>query len=676
MQPVNCARHVAAAALLFLVASCSGGDGIQSISPSGRLELLAGSVGGYGNLDGPADVARFTSLRGVAIDSAGVAYVADGSAIRSVSPAGEVKTLAGQTGATGRADGPGSSARFNLPIGVVVHPSGDLIVADTQNNILRRVTPSGVVSTYAGSGARGSDDGPALQATLDAPVNVVIDRHGDVVFSDWGTIRRIDASGRVTTIASVGLGVVAFAFDAQNVLHVFDGSSRQFLRLSSSGNPTLIAQFPAPSSNIQTLSVWDMVVGADGNFYAPVSNQIWRISPTGTVEVLAGQWNATSTPPPVDGTGIEARFQGTTGIAMDAGGALLVADLAAGTLRHVDPDGRVTTLAGRTEALGHRDGVGGDVRFARLEDQSSGLVMTPSGTLLLADDTFVRAIDPQGRSTTMMQAPGLILRPHWLTLTTEPSGKLILAGSSPTYRTSDGRTGALPGATAAANASALATDENGNLYATYNEYSREGCRDRLCFPYLVGSELRRISPGGQATVLAGDLTRIGAADGGAGTALFSDARGIAVDRDGIAYLADSRNHTVRRITPHGPESTLAGKAGEPGAVDGPGAAARLNQPIDVALGPRGALYVADAGNQLVRRIGPDGIVTTVVGTPGSVGVKLGALPASLGDLSAIASDGERLYIATRSAVLVAVPPSESGSSAYRPRPGPEENLMR
>ena len=408
-----------------------------------------------------------------------------------------------------------------------------------------------------------------------------------------------------------------------------------------------------------------MVFGADGNFYAPVNDTIWRISPTGTVEILAGRWNEGFAT--VDGTGAEAGFQTARGIAVDTGGALLVTETYAGTVRRVGTtDGKVTTLAGRPVTRAHRDGVGGDARFARLEHQSSGLVATQAGTLLLADDMQVRAIDPQGSTTTVMQSPTVGLH-HPLTLTADPAGNLIVAGSSPAFRTSDGRTGEIPGAPVVANASALAMDESGNLYASFNEFAPADCK--LCGLELVGSQLRRLSPAGQATVLAGDLLKRGATDGSGSSALFSDVRGIAVDRDGTVYLADRANHAIRRIAPDGTVSTLVGKAGEPGAVDGPVATARLNQPVDVALDPTGALYVADAGNQLVRRLGTDGNVTTLVGTPGSVGVKLGALPASLGDLSAIAVDGERLYIATRSAVLVAVPyPSDPSEARGGPMP--------
>ena len=624
--------------------------------------LLAGSVGGLGNLDGPADVARFSAPRGVAVDRAGVAYVTDGNAIRSVSPAGEVKTLAGRTDAAGYTDGPPGSARFHLPIGIAVHSSGDLIVADNQNKVLRRVTPSGLVSTFAGSGASGSDDGPALEATLDGPVHVLTDRLGNVYFSDWNTIRRIDASGSVTTLAVADkfltrgpdafLSISAFAFDAQGVLHVLDGALRRFVRVSSSGTPTLIAQFPPPSSNYASLNVADMVFGTDGNFYAPVNDTIWRILPTGTVEILAGRWNEGSAT--VDGTGAEAGFQTARGIAVDIGGDLLVTETFAGTIRRVGTtDGKVTTLAGQPVARAHRDGVRSDARFARLEHQSSGLVVTQAGTLLLADDLQVRAIDPQGLTTTVMQSPAFSLH-YPLTLTADPAGKLIVAGSSPAFRTGDGRTGELPGAPAVANASALAMDESGNLYASVNEFAPVG-RKLIRPDELVGSQLRHLSPAGQATVLAGDSLKLGSTDGSGSSALFSDVRGIAVDRDGTVYLADRANHAIRRIAPDGTVSTWVGKAGEPGAVDGPRAIARLNQPVDVALDPTGVLYVAEAGNQLVRRVGPDGNVTTIVGTPGSVGVRLGALPASLGDLSAIAVDGIRLYIATRSAVLVAVP---------------------
>src|SRR5438094_825313 len=123
---------------------------------------FAGLASGRGSADGTGSAARFNETEGVAVDSAGNLYVADSNndTIRKVTPAGAVTTLAGSAGQVGSADGTGSAARFNRPSGVAVDSSGNAYVADTQNDTIRKVTPSGVVTTIAGStGQAGSADG-------------------------------------------------------------------------------------------------------------------------------------------------------------------------------------------------------------------------------------------------------------------------------------------------------------------------------------------------------------------------------------------------------------------------------------------------------------------------------------------------------------------------------------
>lgn len=185
---------------------------IRRISDLGVVSTLAGSPTARGNADGTGAAATFQSPAGLALDPAGNVYLADtqNHTIRRVTPAGVVTTLAGAAGSPGSADGTGTAARFNQPRGVAVAAGGDLWVADTGNNLLRRVTPSGVVTTVAGvSGISGSSDGAGSAALFNQPTGLASDSSGNLYIADTGNsaIRRLAPNGQVTTLA--GLSTVA-----------------------------------------------------------------------------------------------------------------------------------------------------------------------------------------------------------------------------------------------------------------------------------------------------------------------------------------------------------------------------------------------------------------------------------------------------------------------------------
>jgi sugar lactone lactonase YvrE len=185
---------------------------IRRISDLGVVSTLAGSPTARGNADGTGAAATFQSPRGLALDGAGNAYVADtqNHTIRRITSAGVVTTLAGAAGSPGSGDGSGSTARFNQPRGVAVAPGGDLYVADTGNNLIRRVTSAGVVTTVAGIfGISGSGDGAAAAASFNQPTGLATDESGNLYIADTGNsaIRRLAPDGQVTTLA--GLPTVA-----------------------------------------------------------------------------------------------------------------------------------------------------------------------------------------------------------------------------------------------------------------------------------------------------------------------------------------------------------------------------------------------------------------------------------------------------------------------------------
>ena len=180
-------------------------DLIRKITSAGVVSTLAGS-GATGATDGLDTAATFNLPEGVAVDAAGNVYVADNgnNLIRKVTPAGLVSTLAG-SGQSGSANGTGTAASFDSPFGLAVDAAGNIYVADSGNNLIRKITPSGVVSTFAGSGARGAKDATGTAASFNTPSGVAVDASGNVYVADENNnlIRKITGGGVVSTISKL-----------------------------------------------------------------------------------------------------------------------------------------------------------------------------------------------------------------------------------------------------------------------------------------------------------------------------------------------------------------------------------------------------------------------------------------------------------------------------------------
>jgi len=311
------------------------------------VTTVAGSTQGYADGTGPA--AQFYSPHGVAVDTAGNLYVADtdNHRIRQIVIAtGVVTTLAG-SGAAAFVDGTGTTAQFNYPIDVAVDTAGNLYVADTGNQRIRKiVVATGVVTTLAGDGTYGYADGTGTAAQFRSPYGVAVDTAGNLYVADTGNqrIRKIVvATGAVTTVA---------------------GSTQGY----ADGTGTA-AQFRSP---------YGVAVDTAGNLYVADSanSRICKIVvATGVVTTLAG-----STQGYADGTGTAARFDWPQGVAVDTAGNLYVADTYSPRIRKiVVATGVVTTLAGGT--YGYADGTGPAAQFSLLVSVAADTV----GNLYVAD---------------------------------------------------------------------------------------------------------------------------------------------------------------------------------------------------------------------------------------------------------------------------------------------------
>ena len=283
----------------------AGARTLRRLTPTGVVTTVAGVAHNGGVTDGNGANARFEFPDGVAVDAADNVTVVDSSAIRHVTATADVTTLAGSnTQPVGFVDGPGSTASFNGPRDVAISSNGDLFVTDSGNHVIRRITPAGVVSTFAGGGAPGAHapgfvDGTGTAAMFDAPVGLAIDSADNLYVADDNnqSIRKITPAGVVTTLAGGGPSNPGF-LDGTGAAARF-GSPRR-IRVGANGN----------------LYVTDQI--GDQTPDGGISGAIRLITPAGVVTTIAAQVSLHSSAPiQVPG--------GVNGIATNSSGALYVA---------------------------------------------------------------------------------------------------------------------------------------------------------------------------------------------------------------------------------------------------------------------------------------------------------------------------------------------------------------
>ena len=395
---------------------------IRKITPGGVVTTLAGSAGLTGGSDGSGSGARFDNPQGVAVDGSGNVYVADSNnyAIREITPGGVVTTLAG--GHFGSSDGTGSAAMFLYPEGVAVDGSGNVYVADSNNQTIRKITSGGVVTTLAGmAGVSGSSDGTGSAARFYYPGGIAVDGSGNVYVADTYncTIRLITPGGAVTTLAgtagqassSDGTGSAArfyyphdVAVDGSGNVDVADSVNNTIRQISPGGVVTTLAGRAgvSGSSNGSGSSALfntpsGVAVGGSGQVYVADTNNdtIRQISPGGAVTTLAG----TNSEGASDGSGSTARFNGLYGVTVDRSGNGYVADTNNQTIRKITSGGVVTTLAGTAGVIGSSDGSGSAASF----NGPSGVAVDGSGNVYVADsnNNSIRQITPTGMVTTL-----------------------------------------------------------------------------------------------------------------------------------------------------------------------------------------------------------------------------------------------------------------------------------
>lgn len=534
---------------------------VRKFSTAGVLSVLAGMEGSTGFDDGASTAARFQSVGEVAVDAAGTVYVNDvlNHAVRRISPEGLVTTLlAGRAGSM--------VGEFFGPSGLAVDAAGSVYTADFLSQRVLKIAPDGTPRLLAGSvrppSPGESRDGVGDQAVFADIRDLALDAAGTVYVADGSTIRKISPAGVASTLA--GKPGIVDSLDGP-------GASARFYR------PLALAADPRTGR----LVVREFVLG------------LRTVAPDGHVATLGGRGSIGST----DGPGAQARFDAPTGVAIDARGNVYVADAGNGTIRKVSPEGTVSTFAGQARlSRSDIDGVGPAAEFGF----PASMTFDAAGNLLLVDfNQAIRKITPEAVVSKLVQlydVDGL-----------DASG----CKSSATF------------------ISDIASDAAGTLYFA------DSRQHIVC----------RVTAQGEFSLVAGSAGQPGSDDGEGPAARFLRPSHLALDAAGTLYVSDAGNHTLRKISPQGVVSTLAGSAGQAGAADGVGTQARFSSPGDVVIARDGSLYIADLGNAGIRKMAPDGTVSTFVHGPGS-DLASGIQAATLGRPAALAlGPGGQLYIA-------------------------------
>ncbi|HEX3385212.1 MAG TPA: alkaline phosphatase PhoX, partial [Mucilaginibacter sp.] len=179
---------------------------VYKITPGGVKSIYAGN-GTPGAVNGAAAASSFNSPGGIVADGSGNIFVADqqNNMIREITSSGTVKTFAG-TGSPGANNGASATASFNNPDGLTFDSQGNMYIADTKNSLIRKITPAGAVSTFAGSGTPGNGDGQGIQASFNYPTGITSDALGNLYAADYNNnlVRKITPGGAVTTLAGNG----------------------------------------------------------------------------------------------------------------------------------------------------------------------------------------------------------------------------------------------------------------------------------------------------------------------------------------------------------------------------------------------------------------------------------------------------------------------------------------
>jgi uncharacterized protein (TIGR03437 family) len=578
-------------------------------------------------------------------------------------PGGIIRTVAGTDWTFTIPGGLGVNAPLGQVFGLALDSAGNLYAVDSDNSVVVKLAPNGTATTVAGNGFAGfsGEGGAAVNASLDSPSSLALDQSNNLYIADTfnNRIRRVSAvDGTITTIAGTGRSGYggdggpavnalldtpgALVVDPSGNIFFYDSGNARIRKISSNGQISTVAgngkngysgeAGVGAATSVATDATGQMALDSLGNLYfGDLEHHVRKLTPAGQTLLVAG--NGQEGFSGDGGPAISAELNLPYSVAIDQSGNLFIGDLNNGRIREVFPSGTIATYAGSGNIISSGDG--GSALLAGMNPVS--LAVGKSGLYLADIDTSViRKIDNFLTITTVMGngsyrevpdgTPALnafFNLPDGLAF--DHAGNLIVAdylssrirkvtsvtSSSPVFSTIAGAGGAgccLNGGPAT----------KGLLDAP--NFVAVDAQNNIYFSDSINQQVRRIGTDGNITNIAGAGTfqTGGAYDGDGGLATqahLSSPRGLAFDAGGNLYIADAGNQVVRRVGTDGKISTFAGTPQQSGFAGDGGQATKalLNEPYSLAIDTAGNLYIADASNFSVRMVSPGGVISTIAG---------------------------------------------------------------